>query len=66
MHFQGNQQECNENIGFAIDMPLKCITIPLNSTGEGPALWTSFAPYLFQLGWLKLNQALLVDQLRLA
>ena len=36
------------------------------------ALWgrcftsTSFAPHLFLLGWLKLNLALLLDQLRLA
>ena len=27
---------------------------------------TSFAPHLFLLGWLKLNLALLLDQLRLA
>ena len=27
---------------------------------------TSFAPYLFLLGWLKLNLAFLLDQLRLA
>ena len=36
------------------------------------ALWgrwltlTSFTPHLFLLGWLKLNLALLLDQLRLA
>ena len=29
-------------------------------------VWTSFTPHLFLLGWLKLNLALLLDQLRQA
>ena len=42
------------------------------SSHDKNALWgrcftsTSFAPHLFLLGWLKLNLALLLDQLRLA
>ena len=42
------------------------------AASHAPELWgrcftsTSFAPHLFLLGWLKLNLALLLDQLRLA
>ena len=32
----------------------------------GVDVFTSFAPDLFLLGWLKMNLALLLDQLRLA
>ena len=57
-----------------------CSGASLISWGEGASLrlvghpsndgvtikMTTFAPHLFVLGWLKLNLALLLDQLRLA